>query len=125
MGTERAKAASVIVSAVVDVSLVLVFAVVGRASHNEGVLGLFGTAWPFLGGLAVGWLGLRAWRHPSRVVWTGFGIWIATVAGGILLRLVSGQTAQLPFILVATAALGVLLVGWRALSTLITRTSAS
>ena len=83
MGTERMNAGSVVVAAAVDVIVVLVFALVGRASHNEGVLGLFGTAWPFLAGLALGWLGLRAWRHPYRTVWTGIGIWIATVAGGM------------------------------------------
>lgn len=121
MSTQRASVTSVVVSAVVDVVLVLVFALVGRASHNEGVLGLFGTGWPFLTGLAFGWLGLRAWRHPYRSVWTGIGIWIATVAGGMALRVASGQTAQLPFILVATAALGVLLVGWRAVRSLIIR----
>lgn len=121
MGTERMNAGSVVVAAAVDVIVVLVFALVGRASHNEGVLGLFGTAWPFLAGLALGWLGLRAWRHPYRTVWTGIGIWIATVAGGMALRVVSGQTAQLPFVLVATAALGVLLVGWRAMRLLMIR----
>jgi hypothetical protein len=121
MGTQRAGATSVVISAVVDVVLVLAFALVGRASHNEGILGLFGTAWPFLAGLAVGWLAMRAWRHPSRAVWTGIGIWVATVAGGMALRVASGQTAQLPFILVATVALGVLLVGWRALRQLMIR----
>ncbi|HEY9499593.1 MAG TPA: DUF3054 domain-containing protein [Terrimesophilobacter sp.] len=121
MGTERMNAGSVVVAAAVDVIVVLVFALVGRASHNEGVLGLFGTAWPFLAGLALGWLGLRAWRHPYRTVWTGIGIWIATVAGGMALRVVSGQTAQLPFVLVATGALGVLLVGWRAMRLLMIR----
>ena len=121
MGTERMNAGSVVVAAAVDVIVVLVFALVGRASHNEGVLGLFGTAWPFLAGLALGWLGLRAWRHPYRTVWTGIGIWIATVAGGMALRVVSGQTAQLPFVLVATTALGVLLVGWRAMRLLMIR----
>ena len=121
MGTERMNAGSVVVAAAVDVIVVLVFALVGRASHNEGVLGLFGTAWPFLAGLALGWLGLRAWRHPYRTVWTGIGIWIATVAGGMALRVVSGQTAQLSFVLVATGALGVLLVGWRAMRLLMIR----
>ena len=127
MGTERMNAGSVVVAAAVDVIVVLVFALVrrptslGGASHNEGVLGLFGTAWPFLAGLALGWLGLRAWRHPYRTVWTGIGIWIATVAGGMALRVVSGQTAQLPFVLVATTALGVLLVGWRAMRLLMIR----
>lgn len=125
MGSGRARAASVVVSAVVDVAVVLVFALVGRASHHEGALGLLGTVWPFLAGLTFGWLITRAWRDPHRIVWAGIGIWIATVAGGMSLRLASGQTAQLPFVLVATATLGGLLIGWRALSLLFARRRAA
>lgn len=122
MAAERVRTASIVVSAVIDVVVVLLFALIGRASHNEGALGLFGTAWPFLAGLALGWAVMRAWRHPHRIVWTGLGIWVATVVGGMLLRLASGQGTQFAFILVATAALGLLLIGWRALSLLVSRT---
>jgi hypothetical protein len=122
MDVERARTASIAVSATIDVIAVLVFALIGRISHHEGALGLFGTAWPFLIGLAVGWVVMRVWRRPRRIVWTGLGVWIATVAGGMLLRLLTGQGTQLAFVLVATAALGVLLIGWRGLSLLVART---
>jgi peptidoglycan/LPS O-acetylase OafA/YrhL len=125
MGAERVRTASVAASAAIDVAAVLLFALVGRVSHDEGALGVLGTAWPFLGGLAVGWGLMRAWRHPRRIVWTGIGVWLATVAGGMLLRQVSGQGTQLAFILVATAALGILLIGWRALSPLVARRRSS
>lgn len=121
MGTHTARAAPVVTSAMIDVVLVLLFALIGRASHNEGAAGLFETAWPFLSALAVGWLLMRAWRHPGRIVWTGLGIWVVTVVGGMLLRLVSAQGTQFAFILVATAALGLLLIGWRAIGLLIAR----
>lgn len=121
MGEERIRATSVAVTAGVDILLVLLFALIGRASHNESASGLFETAWPFLGGLAAGWLIMRAWRHPRRIVWTGLGIWVATVVGGMLLRLASGQGTAFAFILVATASLGLLLIGWRALAQLLTR----
>lgn len=121
MGAERDRTASVTIAAAVDVLLVLVFALVGRASHNENAAGLLETAWPFLGGLAAGWLIMRAWRHPRRVVWTGLGIWAVTVTGGMLLRLMSGQGTAFAFILVATATLAVLLIGWRAIATLLGR----
>jgi len=121
MRAQRALAASVIVSAVIDAGLVLVFALVGRASHGEGLLGVLTTWWPFLGGLAIGWLVLRAWRDPRRIVWTGVGVWLCTVAGGMLLRIASGQGVQLSFIIVATIVLGVFLLGWRALALLATR----
>lgn len=39
---------------VVDAVFVLVFAVIGRASHEEDPLGFLMTAWPFLVALLVG-----------------------------------------------------------------------
>lgn len=121
MGSDRGSTASVIVSAEIDVLLVLVFAAIGRASHNESSAGLFETAWPFLGALAAGWLIMRAWRHPRRILWTGVGVWAVTVIGGMLLRLASGQGTAFAFILVATASLGLLLIGWRVLVLLLAR----
>lgn len=121
MSAERAVPASVIVPASLDAVLVLVFALVGRASHGEGLLGVLTTWWPFLGGLAIGWLVLRAWRSPRRIVWTGIGVWLCTVAGGMLLRLASGQGVQPSFIIVATIVLGLFLLGWRAIALLAAR----
>lgn len=121
MGSDRGSTASVIVSAEIDVLLLLVFAAIGRASHNESSTGLFETAWPFLGALAAGWLIMRAWRHPRRILWTGLGVWAVTVIGGMLLRLASGQGTAFAFILVATASLGLLLIGWRVLVLLLAR----
>lgn len=121
MGEQRTRATSVAVSAGVDVLLVLAFAAIGRASHDESAGGLFETAWPFLSGLAAGWLITRAWRHPRRIVWTGLGIWAATVIGGMLLRLASGQGTAFAFILVATGTLALLLIGWRSLVLLLAR----
>lgn len=121
MSAQRAVPASVIVPASLDAALVLVFALVGRASHGEGLLGVLTTWWPFLGGLAIGWLVLRAWRSPRRIVWTGIGVWLCTVAGGMLLRLASGQGVQPSFIVVATIVLGLFLLGWRAIALLAAR----
>ncbi|HME63464.1 MAG TPA: DUF3054 domain-containing protein, partial [Streptosporangiaceae bacterium] len=48
-----------------DCCCVLAFVIIGRTSHADG-LGLSGvasTAWPFLAGLAGGWLVTRAWRR--------------------------------------------------------------
>jgi hypothetical protein len=104
----------IIVAAALDAALVLVFATIGRLSHGESLAGLGVTYWPFLGGLIIGWLLLRAWRRPRSLVWTGLGIWIATVIGGLLLRLASGQGVQLSFAIVTTIVLGIFLLGWRA-----------
>ena len=105
-----------------DTLLVVAFAALGRASHDSDVFGgLWQTAWPFLIGLAVGWLVTLAWRAPLAPVRTGLGIWAATVIGGMLLRAASGQGTAPAFIIVATLTLLVLLVGWRVIAALVAR----
>ena len=100
-----------------DICCVLVFVIIGRASHNvaggESLGGIASTAWPFLLGLAVGWLAVRAWRRPSALVPAGVGAWLGAVAVGMVLRVVSGQGTAVAFVLVALAFLGVFLLGWR------------
>nr|WP_246376650.1 DUF3054 domain-containing protein [Conyzicola lurida] len=106
--------------------LVLVFVLIGRASHDENpVLGALVTYWPFLVALVVGWLGTRAWRAPRAVVKTGVPVWIVTVVGGILLRLASDQGVQLSFVIVTSVVLGIFLVGWRGAAALVTRSRRS
>ena len=109
-------------AATVDLICVLVFALVGRRSHAEGsdVIGVLDTAWPFLAGAAVGLLLARAWRDGESLR-VGVVVWLATVVLGVTLRLLSGDTAQPAFVLVATVTLGVLLLGWRALLRLVRR----
>lgn len=109
---------------IVDVVLVLVFAVIGRASHEEDPAGFLLTAWPFLVALLLGHLVAALLpgrpRRPWSVLW-GLVVWVITVMGGLLLRIASGDTAQVPFIIVATLTLGVLLIGWRAGTALLRR----
>jgi Protein of unknown function (DUF3054) len=100
-----------------DVTAVIVFAAVGRSTHGESgdLLGLLGTAAPFLIGLAAAWATpiVRAqptgWR-AGAVVLAGAGVL------GLLLR--AGFTDRLPptFALIALVSLAVLVLGWRALS---------
>ncbi|SFR73308.1 Protein of unknown function [Agromyces sp. CF514] len=113
----------VALAAALDAALVVVFAVIGRSSHAEGLdlAGVWGTAWPFLVGAAVGWLVVRAWRAPFAVWPTGVVIWLSTVVVGMLLRLASGQGTAVAFIVVATVTLAVLLLGWRAIALLVVR----
>lgn len=106
--------ATVLVAALVDLVCVVGFAAVGRASHDEDVLtGLLITAWPFVVALAAGWVVLLAWRRPTAPIRTGVGVWAVTVAGGMLLRGLTGGGTAVPFVLVTTGVLLVLLVGWR------------
>ena len=106
----------VLLAAALDAVAVLVFAAVGRASHQEDnpVVGVLATAWPFLVGVAVGWLLVRVLSHrwPLKV---GPGVTVAVtgVVIGTVLRAVTGQGTAPSFVVVATLVLGVLLVGWR------------
>jgi len=110
-----------------DALLVVLFAVIGRASHAEPLSpsGVAATAWPFLVSLGGGWLALLAWRAPARPVRTGLGVWAITVAGGMLLRAVTGAGVAVPFVVVAAVTLLVLLVGWRLLVAGVRRRRAS
>jgi hypothetical protein len=128
--------------AAADVACVLLFVVIGRANHGHGetVSGVASTAWPFLAGLAVGWvvalewpvalgrrrpaaaLGWRrpaaalGWRRPAALVPSGVAAWLGTVVVGMVLRVVAGQGTAVSFSIVALCFLGLFLLGWRLLA---------
>jgi hypothetical protein len=114
-----------------DTSCVLAFVVIGRASHvrGESLGGIASTSWPFLAGLAIGWLAMLAWARertrpgtadqprpgwrPAALAPAGLIAWLATVALGMTFRVISGQGTAVAFIGVALAFLGLFLLGWR------------
>lgn len=103
-------------AALLDAGGVCVFAAIGRRSHTEpgGVLGLLGTAWPFLAGAGIGWLIQWAWRRQAPVDFAaGLVVWICTVAGGMTLRALTGAGTALSFVLVTSAVTAVIVLGWR------------
>jgi hypothetical protein len=106
---------------VLDIACVLIFVIIGRASHTTGesLAGIASTSWPFLAGLGVGWLAARGWRRPLAIRPEGLAIWLCTVALGMILRVVSGQGTAPAFIVVALAFLGLFLLGWRLLARLV------
>jgi Protein of unknown function (DUF3054) len=112
------RAMRAVTGAGLDLCCVAAFVVIGRASHAEGetLAGLARTSWPFLAGLAAGWLATRAWRRPGALVRSGVGVWLATVALGMVLRVVSGQGIAVAFVFVALAFLGLFMLGWRLLA---------
>jgi hypothetical protein len=114
------------VALLADVVFVLVFAAIGRHNHEESsaLVGIAKTAWPFLVGLALGWVAMRAWRRPTAIWPEGAVVWVSTVAAGMVLRVVSGADTAFSFIVVATIVLGVFLLGWRAVVRLLHRHSA-
>ncbi len=103
-----------------DVAAVLLFVLVGRANHAEGLspLGVLQTAAPFLLALVAAWALTRPWQVPPRLPATALRaallVWAVTALGGLLLRgLLEGAVPPLSFALVTVLTLGVLLVGWR------------
>lgn len=113
-----------LVALATDVVCVVVFATIGRRSHAEGltVTGIAETVLPFLAGTAVGWLVSRGWRHPTALLPTGVLVWACTVAVGMLLRRTISHGGTPPsFVVVASVATAVLLLGWRATFAVITR----
>ena len=99
-----------------DVVCVIVFCMIGRRSHAEGltVAGIAQTAWPFLAGTAVGWLLIGGWRRPFTVIPTGVVVWVCTVVVGMVLRKVTSAGVSASFVVVAALSTAVLLLGWRA-----------
>lgn len=102
-------------AAAIDGAVVLLFVLIGRASHDEDpVIGALTTYWPFLVGLLLGWLITRGWRAPLSLVRTALPVWAVTVVVGLLLRAVTGQGVQPSFVIVTSVVLAVFLLGWRA-----------
>jgi hypothetical protein len=104
-------------AAAVDLVAVVLFVVIGRASHHHGetVGGFVSTAWPFAVGVAGGWLTVA--RRPPAAVLSGLVVCVVTVAVGMALRVVAGQGTAAAFIAVALCFLGAVMVGGRLLLT--------
>ncbi len=101
----------------VDACVVVGFVVLGRDSHSEaeGIRGVATVAAPFLIGLAVGWIVSRHTLRPAALR-TGLVVWASTVVIGLALReLVFQRPTPVLFILVASAFLALMLLGWRAI----------
>ncbi|PPF56165.1 DUF3054 domain-containing protein [Clavibacter michiganensis] len=121
--TRPAARPEIVRAVVLDAALIVVFVLVGRASHGEDLApsAVLATAWPFLAGGLVGWIVARAWRGPSRVVPTGLLVWGVTLVVGVVLRALSGEGVVVPFVITTAIILAVLLLGWRAVSALVVR----
>jgi hypothetical protein len=89
------------------------FVVIGRSSHHhaETLGGFVSTAWPFMVGLATGWLVVGP-RRPASIR-SGAVVCVLTVAVGMILRVVAGQGTAVAFIIVALGFLGASMVAGR------------
>jgi hypothetical protein len=103
---------------VLDLALVTGFTMVGRLIHGYdlGFAGVAHTAWPFVAAALLGWVVSLAWRRPLAILRSAIPVWVVTIGVGMLLRVASGESAALPFIIVATVFVGAVLLGWRAIA---------
>lgn len=107
-----------------DTALICIFAAIGRRSHAEtgALLSVLATAWPFLAGMAAGWLiSLLAFRRVPLTVRDGIPVWLCAVTIGMVLRGLTHAGTAFSFIVVATLFLGAVLLGWRAVAMLTSR----
>jgi peptidoglycan/LPS O-acetylase OafA/YrhL len=102
---------------VADIACVVFFVALGRRNHAGGVSvgGVAETAWPFLTGTAIGWLLSRGWHRPTALAPTGVVVWVCTVVVGMLLRQATSEGTAASFVVVATVATALLILGWRVL----------
>jgi Protein of unknown function (DUF3054) len=100
-----------------DAMAVVVFAAIGRASHDEstGAHGIWHTAWPFLLGAALGLAATAYARTSPTAVRTGVRVWVWTLVIGMVVRAATGAGTAVAFVIVAAIVLAVFLVGWRVL----------
>ena len=112
-----------IAAILIDLALVVLFAVIGRASHAEGLNldGVFRTALPFVAGTLMAWIGFSLKRLPGTTVVNGVFVWAMTVVLGVFFRIMLGETAEVTFVLVTAAVLAAFLIGWRAILLLVNR----
>jgi Protein of unknown function (DUF3054) len=105
---------------VADLVAVVVFAAIGRMSHGEpdDLLGLLATAAPFVVGVLVVWLTPLVRVHPVGLR-AALTVWAGTVVIGLVLRTAFTERLPLTFAVVTAVSLAVLLLGWRALSVVV------
>lgn len=117
-------AVAALVMFVLDALLIVVFSTFGRGAHAEGLgaAQVWGTAWPFLVGLVVGWLILLVARRAPGTVGSGVAVWISSLVVGMVIRGIGdGRVPHWSFTIVAAVVTAVFLIGWRAIRAAVLR----
>lgn len=110
-----------VIALAVDLAMIVLFAAMGRASHDEGsaVGGTLLVAAPFLIGYVVAAAVTRLDRTPLSITRAALTWFPAIVLGMLLRRFVFDRGTAVAFVIVAFVTTGVLIVGWRCLVALI------
>lgn len=110
-------------SLVADALAVLVFVAIGLLQHGIGLtstsIGL--VAWPFVLGMLLGHLAIRSWRAPFALWPQGVFVWAITVVAAMAIRTLFGAGTETSFVIVTAIVLAVLMLGWRAIASFVTR----
>src|SRR5262249_10930907 len=101
----RAGTGPIAAAAAADACCGLLFVASGRhpPGHGDTAAGIWHTAWPFLAGLAIGLVAVRAWRRPLALRPSGLGAWLGAAGAGMAIRVLAGQGTAAAFIAVAAA----------------------
>lgn len=107
----------------IDAGLVVLFAAIGYWTHADTLTlaGVASTAWPFLIALVVAHVVLFATCRNTVTLLSGVGVWILTVALGMVVRKVGGDGTAVAFIVVATLFNAATLLGWRLVARFVRR----
>ena len=108
-----------------DILFVAVFAWIGRMSHDESLtLGeIAWTALPFAAGALIAHLILFYRKSEVRSLKIGVVVWLGTWLLGMGFRTATGAGIDPAFIAVAGSFLALMLLGWRLIYWLVTRSS--
>lgn len=105
----------VTLAVVVDAALIILFAALGRRTHDEGsaVAGTVAVAAPFIIGYVIAAAALRLRRAPFSAR-RAAPVWAAGIALGMVLRGTVFDRGLAPgFVAVAFVATAALILGWR------------
>lgn len=111
-----------------DIISIALFALLARAAHRSPdmpftFVGVLDTMWPFLLGVAAGWLVLRGRKLAGNAVLPdGLIVWVTTVVVGLVIWGI--RNAKVPhwsFVIVASVMSALLLLGWRGVAALRSR----
>lgn len=105
----------------IDIAAVLLFAILARMAHGGlGALDVLDTFWPFALGTVFAWLVIR--NRPETDMGSGVIAWLFTATTGLVIwGIRHSAIPHWSFIIVATTMSGLLLLGWRAIASLVTR----
>lgn len=110
-------------SLVADALAVFLFVAIGLLQHGSPLTTVTVTwvGWTFAVGVLIGHLAIRSWRAPFALWPQGVFVWAITIVAAMALRTLFGQGTETSFIVVTAIVLGVLMLGWRAIASFVTR----